>query len=96
MSIGKDKLIELAMSRVNNDKVEESLGQVMVGVLATDSATNIADASARVSLNQVNTLTSLKDLGYDKDSQVAQSVNDSSTEIQKVLVKLANAAAKHV
>lgn len=96
MSIGKDKLVELAMSRLDNDKVGDKLGGVMVGVLASEAAGNLTSHFNATSREQVTTLKELETLGYDKDSDVARSVNTAAAKMHSILGKIGDGVAAHV
>lgn len=96
MSIGRDKLVDLAMSRLDSDKVGDKLGGVMVGVLATEAAGNLTSHFNSTSMSQVQTLNQLKDLGYDEKSAAAQSVITASAKMHSILGKIGEAVASQV
>lgn len=96
MSIGQDKLYDLAMSRLDNDKVKEKLGGVMVGVLAAEAAGNLSTHFNSTSMSQVQTLEGLKALGYDSASAPAQSVNTAAAKMHSILGKIGDAVANQV
>lgn len=93
MSIGRDKLVELAMSRLDNDKVEGKLGGVMVGVLATEASGNLTSHFNATSMSQVQTLSQLNELGYDKDSAPAIAVNAAAAKMHSILGKIGEGVA---
>ena len=96
MSASKEKLFELAMSRLDHDKVSDKLGQVMVGVLASDAAGNLTGHFNSTTREQVTTLKDLKELGYDQDSDVARNVNTAAAKMHSILGKIGDSVAKAV
>ena len=91
----KQAAMQLAFGRLNRDPVEEDLGSVVVGMLGTESAANIAKVSGETSMLMVQNLAALRELGYDNDSDVAKALIAANQKIQGVLTKFADAAVKH-
>jgi hypothetical protein len=90
-----DMMRQLMFSKMNQDGTEESFAKVSLVWFATDSAVRIQGSAGQAADKLVNTLVGLGTQGYDKDTEVAKNQVKVNDKINDVLVKLAEAAARH-
>jgi hypothetical protein len=90
-----DTMRQIVLARMSRNESDEKLDNAILVQLSSDTATRISLAQREMTLSQVNTLTQLKELGYDKDSDVVKQFLASAQKMNGVLVKLGDAAARH-
>jgi hypothetical protein len=92
----KDMVMQMVATRMNQDGTEQDISHVFVARVAGDVATDLAQASARISETNARSLETLSKLGYDKDSQLVIDQLFVSNEMNKVLVSIGQAVAGRV
>lgn len=87
----KQMLQQIAFNRLNQDGTEVATTKMILTDIASQSATNLANANRDSSLSMVQTLTALQELGYDKDSDVVKDLVAADKQIRKVLTDIGSA-----
>lgn len=90
-----EQMRSIMLNRMNRNESDEKLDNAILVQLSTESATRIQDAAGKAAQSLTSTLATLEGMGFDKKSKVAKNQVSVNEKINDVLVKLAEAAARH-